>query len=108
MIKLVIKQADGSVYWTEHFNLLSDLNKWLNEERNRPYWKQDFTTEMTDLTPPPPTQAELDAIAALASQKQALKSRIKTLSSQADLTTADIKEAIFKLIKLMAIKNDLD
>ncbi len=51
MIKLEILNADGSLYWTEHFNNLNDQIAWLEEEKTRPYYKSDFTTIVTDLTP---------------------------------------------------------
>ncbi len=52
MWKLVIENADGTSYWTEHFSSEQELNKWLDTERTRPYWKSEFTTEITDITPP--------------------------------------------------------
>jgi hypothetical protein len=45
---LIIKNADGSIYWTENFNSKRELNGWLNEEKTRPYWKKEFTTEIID------------------------------------------------------------
>lgn len=49
-------------------------------------------------------QAETDR----RTQIKTLKSRVKVLANQADLTTAEIKEAVFKLIKTMVLNKDLD
>ena len=51
MIKLEILNADGSVYWTEHFNSVQSQEEWLAEEMTRPYYKAEYTTRVTDLTP---------------------------------------------------------
>jgi hypothetical protein len=51
MIKLEILNADGSIYWTEHFNSVQHQEEWLVEEQTRPYYKAEFTTVVTDLTP---------------------------------------------------------
>lgn len=52
MIELVIYKGDGSVYWTEHFNTMTDCNRWLDEEKTRPYWKTEYTCQITDNRPP--------------------------------------------------------
>lgn len=49
-------------------------------------------------------QAETDR----QTQIKTLNARIKALAGQADLTVADVKEAIFKLIKRMGLNKDLD
>jgi hypothetical protein len=108
MFELTIKNPDGSQYWKEHFNTLADANKWLNEEKTRKYWQAGFTTQIVDNTPPPPSDADVAAAAALKAQIATLKQRVKVLANQADLTAADIKEAIFKLVKAMALRGDLD
>lgn len=53
MFRLDIFKADGSAYWTEHFNDQASAQAWLDSEKQRPYWKSEFTTTTTDLTPPP-------------------------------------------------------
>lgn len=45
MTKLVINNADGSHYWTEHFNSQDEANAWLAEEKTRPYWDATRTHE---------------------------------------------------------------
>lgn len=48
---LKITKANGEHYWTDYFNTIDDLNKWLDEEKTRPYWQQDFQIEIIDTTP---------------------------------------------------------
>lgn len=63
MFKLTIRKQDGSTYWVEHFNTEAELHRWLDEEKTRPYWDRQYTTEIEDITPPPhvPTYQELRA-----------------------------------------------
>lgn len=63
MIKLEIKNTDGSIYWTEHFNSQQDCDKWLNEERTRKYWKPEFTSSSADMNPIDPVKEEEKRIA---------------------------------------------
>lgn len=51
MIKLEILEPSGKVYWTEHFRDPAALDKWLAEEQTRSYWKQEYTTRITDNRP---------------------------------------------------------
>jgi hypothetical protein len=48
--ELIIKNPDGSKYWSEGFQTKIELNKWLKEEQSRPYWKKGFTFEIIDNT----------------------------------------------------------
>ena len=41
-LKLYIKRQDLSVYWVEYFSSISDLNRWLDEEKTRPYWDTTY------------------------------------------------------------------
>lgn|SRR5678816_1265964 len=108
MFRLIIKYQNGDVYWRESFNSMAELNAWLAEERTRSYWKEEFTTEVQDLTPPPPTQEQIDQQAALQLQIATLKARIKVLAGQSDLTAAEIKEALMKFIKIQLLRKALD
>lgn len=47
--KLVIKRANGTVYWAEQFNSQAELNKWLAEEKTRPYWDAAWSVEISAL-----------------------------------------------------------
>jgi|LakMenEpi03Aug12_release.lakeMendotaPanAssembly.Ray.scaffolds.fasta_scaffold00313_33 hypothetical protein len=44
---LKIFNADSALIWTEHFNSENELENWLQEEKNKPYWNSNFsvTTE---------------------------------------------------------------
>jgi hypothetical protein len=46
---LHIYNEDGSLYWKEHFNNQEDLQKWLEEEKTRPYWNKNFKTEIQEI-----------------------------------------------------------
>ena len=50
MIRLQIFNADSTHYWTEHFNSSAECERWLNEEKSRPYWKHDFKCVIEDLS----------------------------------------------------------
>ncbi len=108
MFRLIIKRADASIYWTEHFNSLNELNLWLAKEQLRPYWLQEYTTEITDLTPPPPSQGQIDAIAAKKAVMLALKTRLDALDALPDLTAIELKEMARKLYKLIKLKSITD
>ncbi len=108
MFTLIIKYANGTVYWTDHFNSMDDLNSWLDVEKTRSYWKEEFTTEVIDNTPPAASQDEIDQREAVRTQIQTLKSRIKTLAGQNDLTAAELKEIVIKFFKIMLLQNSLD
>lgn len=112
MLTLIIRHSDTSIYWQEYFNTLSDLQKWLKEEQTRPYWKQEYTTEIMDNTPPrpiPPTQEELDAIAKTKTDITDLRHEIKVEAMQLldAESTIDVKETVAKLIKLLILNDGL-
>ncbi len=48
-IKLEIKKKDNSPYWLEHFNDLESANKWIEEEKTRPYWDSEYTYEIIEI-----------------------------------------------------------
>lgn len=49
IFKLVIKRQDGSTYWVEHFVALEELERWLAEERTRPYWDESYVPHRLSL-----------------------------------------------------------
>lgn len=105
MFTLVIKRADQSIYWTQYFNNLPEVQTWLAKEQTRPYWLQEYTSEITDNTPAPPSQeqveAEANAEASRKTQVSLLKARLAALDDQPDLTAAELKESVRKLFKLL-------
>lgn len=52
MFKLIIKKQDQSIYWTEYFDSLNNLNTWLDEEKTRPYWTRSYATEIINIPSP--------------------------------------------------------
>lgn len=107
MFKLTIKNADASVYWTQKFKDMTILDLWLNEEKTRPYWKQDFTTEVLEIVPPPPPVDSPDEVTRK-SAIAALKLRLNALDAQPDLTAAELKEMARKFFKLFKLKGLID
>ena len=47
--RLTIYREDGSVYWIENANDLSALERWLDEEKTRPYWEPTYTTAIEEI-----------------------------------------------------------
>lgn len=106
MFQLTIKNIDGSIYWQTYFNSRADVDRWLTEERKRAYWNSSYVIEIVDQTPIQNAD-DLAAIAARNAQTLSLKQRVRALADQADLTNADIKEAIFKYIKMKVLQGEL-
>lgn len=58
-IKLEIKRTDGSIYWTENFDLGSTLEdeaaagRWLAIEQSRDYWDPSLVSTFTPYGPTP-------------------------------------------------------
>lgn len=48
-LQLKIYKPDGSIYWIEHFNSTTELQRWLDEEKTRPYWNPEYTHEIVNL-----------------------------------------------------------
>lgn len=99
MIKLEIKKPNGEIYWTEHFSNLESANKWLDEEKTRKYWNDDFTHEFIDLTPPPKTPDEIAKEAVEQVERDEAKLFLKQLK-KSDLVDLDTcASAIMKIVK---------
>lgn len=75
---LNIYNEDGSLYWKEHFNKQEDLNKWLDEEKTRPYWNKNFTTEIIDI-PEPDFSAHEEEIKKIEEKKASAKEKLLIL-----------------------------
>lgn len=88
--ELVIKNADGSVYWTEGFDSRLDLNTWLKEEKSRPYWKKNFVVE------------ELDNSKAVEKAEAATEAARAAFEEKAKLTREEIKAMVQKKPKTVA------
>lgn len=106
MFELTIRRQDGTVYWVEHFNDLASAQKWIAEEQTRPYWNNSYTYQIVDRTPPPKTPEEIAAEETKRLQIVALRQRIRALADQSDLTAAEVKEAIFKFIKMKVLQGE--
>lgn len=113
MVTLTIKYSDGSMYWQMFFNTMNECNKWLNEEKTRPYWnntksgigKEIWTTEIIDLTPTPKTPEEIEAERKAAQDKQneiaLAKANVSRIDPATLLTLPDIKDAVTKILSLL-------
>ena len=97
MITLTIKKQDKSVYWTEYFNDLKSANAQVDDEQTRPYWDDTYTVDFTDDTPPPPTKAELDAIAAKTAAIVLRDSKLAAAKVKPSFTPQEIQDTL-KLI----------
>jgi hypothetical protein len=49
--KLEIKNPNGSKYWNADFNSDEERERWLNEEKTRPYWSPLFTINLINPSP---------------------------------------------------------
>jgi len=75
---LNIYNEDGSLYWKEHFNKQEDLDKWLDEEKTRPYWNANFATEIIDV-PQSDFSAQEEDIKKIEEKKASAKQKLLTL-----------------------------
>jgi hypothetical protein len=87
MITLTILNGDGSVYWVEHFSDSASANRWLSEERTRPYWKSEFTWRLDSVVP---SASDVAAFTAKAVARQARLDRLKAADLSA-LTLAQLR-----------------
>lgn len=63
--------------------------------------RAQYTIEIQDM------QAEIDAENQRKAAMLVLKQRVRDLSQMTDLTTAQVKESVFKLIKLLYLENQI-
>lgn len=104
MFKLTIKHEDGSVYWTEHFSSMDDLNKWLDEEKTRHYWDKDFTTQVEDLTQPPLSSEQLAEIQSKKEEIVLARDNVKDIDLTKINSIDDIKSLLLDIIKALGLK----
>lgn len=92
MIILTIFNANQTVYWVEHFNDIDFCNKWLEEEKTRPYWNSAFTYTIEDNTPTPEQIAQQSAeIQAQLQVKEQSKNSAKAKLTALGLTEEEIQ-----------------
>ncbi len=102
MISLTIRKQDNSIYWVERFNTIIDAEKWIAEEKTRPYWqnhnKERWTVTIEDKTHVP-TPVEIAAAEALKTARQARLQVLSTIGSKTILSNQDMQDAVLALIK---------
>lgn len=101
MISLTLKRKDGSTYWQMHFNSQDECDKWLNEEKTRPYWDNEFVSEIVQSpvleTPDPSIEAakKLKLTAAADALKPISKDKLKD---------HDLGEVIENILVVIGVK----
>lgn len=102
--KLEIKKQDGSIYWVEYADGDDGgdrLQKWLDSEKAKSYWDPSYDAKILDVSPPPPTQAELDAIVADKLDQEQNRVALKGIK-KADLVDVDkCAQAIMRIVKYL-------
>ncbi len=78
-IRLVINNADGSHYWTEHFPDRESADKWFAEEQTRPYWDKARSAEFIDNSPPPPSAEEIAAAAVEIQKREQAQASVESI-----------------------------
>jgi hypothetical protein len=102
---LTILKANGSVYWTEGFDTRNELDKWLEVEKTKFYWKRNFTVQIQD------NKAEVEAAEKAAREefKLAKQKKVQLRQALADLkkkpakTIEDLNQAVESLIEFLDI-----
>jgi len=93
MIKLTIKKSEESLYWTECFNDRESAERWLREERSRPYWQDTYTWKLDDIVDPP---VLVDP--AKERRREDRRTRLQNMNFPAVNTIAEIKTIVKDLI----------
>lgn len=63
MIKVILKRANGSIYWREEFKTLQEADKWIKNEQSKSYWLDTNIVETIDKTAEVEAEKEAAAIA---------------------------------------------
>jgi hypothetical protein len=99
-VRLEIKRQDGTTYWVETFRTRPDGDRWLAEERTRPYWNNAFIATFID--EPEPTPIARDVI-----RETAIRNAITRLAA-ADTTNlatvAQVRAIIVDLLIALGIR----
>jgi len=88
MINVILKRANGTIYWTEVFKNLQDAQKWVKEEISKKYWVQSNIVEIEDKTAE--KAAEAAAILQAYNDKVALKETGAAKLLASGLTKAEL------------------
>ena len=83
---LKIYNKDNSIYWTEHFNSKKELDIWLEEEKTRPYWKEEFVCNIEEIDNPVVDMSE--EIAKIEAKRNSAKLKLKALGLTDDEISA--------------------
>jgi hypothetical protein len=108
MFDLIIKNPDDSIYWQEHFNSRADAESWLESEQSRPYWKKEYIVSIVERPIPSPDQSDIEAENQRQSSIAILKSELKSLAAQSELTDLNIKDVVKKSLQLQVLMKGLD
>lgn len=105
MFDLIIYNADGSTYWTEHFKTLLDAQNWLMKEKNQPYWDKSFTYQIIDNSPTRQDLEQLEQQKELKNQeRKAQRNAIRGIKNANNV--AQLKAAMIELIKYLEIGDE--
>ena len=105
MIKLEIKNQDGSTYWTEHFNDQASCDKWLAEEKTRAYWKSSFTLNVVDnsIDEKAKQEAAKKDAQEKADAKAILAEEIKEGKGKGNRSLSEVNELLDKLVNYLGL-----
>lgn len=105
MVSLIIKEPDGSIYWTDYFVSVSEANEWLKIEQSRPYWVAERTAEIIDNSAE--EQARKEAAERAASERATAVARaseaIRTARSRRNRTLAEVNDLLDQIINYLGI-----
>ena len=93
-VNLTIKKDDGAIYWKEQFNDQLSADKWIAQEKKRPYWNGAYVVETVSVVEPSVPVADQSKITAREQAKVAIKSFDKT-------KVKDLGEALDVIEKLI-------
>lgn len=103
MVTVTIKRADGSEYFKSYFNSLADAEKWIAEEKTRPYYQKEFTVEVDDKTAEAQAvdQAISDQVKAAEDRKKAIRQRLRDFDLSRINTLAELKLVLKEILDIL-------